>query len=1438
MKSGMLYMSLKRVKGRCVSNAGLSLLFLLSLVMSAQLEKDQNVKASINISQASDIEDSISFYNNLIVKETKASEYYQRLIAREREQMISDILNMRNMFPLSKYNGKILLRLAELYFEKETEEYENALDQYEDSPIDSMEKEIPELVYTKTTGVYKEIISNEAYQRVHDIALYYNSVCLLRTGQEDESVEELQLLTDNFPKSPYYVISQIKIGDYYFNRPYLKNGQGYIMAAEMYKKAIRDPLHPNYQEAMYKLGWCYYQQDRYTEAVSVFKSLMQTTNLNFSESSGTGLIRNPLLRDEAIEFLAVALDESGSIEDSYTFLSGIDNADYRSKVLFKLADIYALRSNYKTANKVLKHILDNMPMSVMAPRASLAMVNNMRNLGEISAADSSMMHFFDLFGRGSEWHRNNMDSEMRAFVDSQSVKILISSAEFILREANRTGSRDAYIKAAKHYNRLLEQYPRWKETYEVAWNQAVLFDKYIKYPSAAYNAYMKVALDFPYTERRKDALLNALNVVQNVWESGEAVAQEDTSLSDLTLDTNLTEIEQDIVFAVHNFIKFYEHEKEAPDVMMIEASMYFNRKMFLKSIPVYQRILNRKPRAKNYQEVMKLMAMAYMGNEDYKQAEKMYTNLAEEAVEPNYIALGKEGMVEAAYRGAEKLEKNEKYEEASEAFIDVSKRYPMSTLADIAWFSAAEALEKAGKYAKAAETYIDFSRNMALSKYADGALFNGGGDYERIKEYTKAIAAYEELIERFPNSPHLKNALFNISFNYEKLDNFEKVAETNERFAALFPEEQDAPDMLFNTGLFYYKAEKYAKAFMVFKRFYTKYLGTEKELEARLFAGKSQFAINEDQRARDEFESVISRAPTVKNFGVSNAMFYASEAQVELAGIIGREFRKVKLVLPKRELDQAKAKKSDLLKKAVRAYQEVFSYKNEVALLATYRIGELYEDFAVSWKMQERLPDTEPGKVAIVEKRILLNATKSLDRGISFYQKNMEIVKSSGEAHLSPKIQAIIDSTQKKLQFLDILLAKWQLESGNVILNSAIPEALSAKPLTLYLYKNKIMETTLPDFKKAVAVFRRAWKSAKAAGDHELASEAGVHYARENYLLGARYTMLAEEMLNFSYDKNLNEDEREELQFQLEDMAFEIQDNALSQLEEARARASDDHLQDQWTRQIKELLMRLDPQQYQPAKGIRKHAIVSGPLWWVAETVVPGWTGVLADSVVHQSFRSAVPAMFSSPVVLAGKTPDPMWSELSADSVYLRRTISIRGKLKLAYVDITAEDDFILFINGDTVARDENGPGDFTHITSVNVAQLLKQGENQLALLAKSGSKHKAVLFRLSLEEDTTNVAVASGETFSKQPELKEEPKVEIQKRPIEELEQMYVEREKYNQDMLAYQKRTQRLTRKLRSEQNKVIYVKDQIEEYKRKIQALDQQMKRFQKQVDEMTR
>jgi len=250
--------------------------------------------------------------------------------------------------------------------------------------------------------------------------------------------------------------------------------------------------------------------------------------------------------------------------------------------------------------------------------------------------------------------------------------------------------------------------------------------------------------------------------------------------------------------------------------------------------------------------------------------------------------------------------------------------------------------------------------------------------------------------------------------------------------------------------------------------------------------------------------------------------------------------------------------------------------------------------------------------------------------------------------------------------------------------------------------------------------------------------------------------------------------------------------------------------------------------------------IKSDALWWVSNQSFEGWESNRSDTATQKIFGPVGKSAFSEQIEFAGKTPDPIWDLQKSDKVFLRRIISTTQKITSAFIDITAEEDYTLYVNGDKVAIDTKYPGDFKEINSYEVTDKIVVGNNLIAIQAESKSQNKAILISIEMTAEQgikspEKIAVAKADDA---PNQVEELTFNFKKRDLAELKAIYTNHNIYKEELIAFQEKEQKLARTFRSEQNKINFLKNQIEDIENQTYVLDAELEHYKNKLLEMKR
>ncbi|MGD9202374.1 MAG: tetratricopeptide repeat protein, partial [Chitinispirillia bacterium] len=1077
-------------------------------------------------------------------------------ISDDRERLKEHIDIFLDANPASNYNPQILFRLSELYYDEAVEDFSFRLDQYErlrDTKEDSVELEFPEYNLDNVINLYDKIITQYPDDWLADDALFYKAHALKKIGYDDNANREFERLIIKYPESEYYVEANMNIGSYYFSNSTLESNTGLKLAEEAYRRVLAYREHPQFVHAIYHLGWCYYMQDQYDNAISVFKYLVEEVDLDFSISKVENTqVLNPLMREEAIDYIAISFDERNDLDGAINFLSLIGNIDYSALVFKRIGELREEDLDFDAAVDVYTRLIDVYSLSSIAPDATENLIKLYESNNKHEKALKERELFFKRYARGSEWynHTKNKNPSKIAVVDSMSIANGLYVADDLYRQAEKYGRKEDYLGAMENYERLVETYPDVTAAAEALWNLAIILDSKLNEKEKAYNAYISFSrLKNADEERREQAALNAIALVQKVAASDTGISDTGKHIDSISYQTSR------IIKATENYVLLFPNGKSYTDVVMNMGSIYFNKKLYSEAISTYQIITKRGKFDPKYYNAGFLISKCLFGKEDWLRAaggfEKVWKEAPDEFLRQEAFKL----LLQSKFLYAEQLLRSGDYNKAAIEYRNIDRKYPGSEYGDITLFNSAEAFEKQEDWLQSCKTYFELYQKYPLSKLAPDALFNAASTYEKEKRYSKSAEMYELIIKNYPKSAKAKDALFNVGFSYEKLNEFDKLAESNELYSKLYPGEKDVELMLFRSAEFYFKSSNFQKSITLYKNYITRYPKNSRTVEAYFKIGKCHYENNDFINSIMSFNQAEEQNQRFISTGSKGDGYFAGEAAFALAKIKQKQCSDITFNDNSDNLKDRQKDKTALLTQGVNAYQRVMKYKSEKMFEAAYRIGEMYEEYAYTWSKQ-RLDINDPIKLAVAKKDIDFASASLMKKAFDPLKKVIEL-GTSLDVIVSEQ-QQWIDSAKIKLSNNCITVGNFMINGISSMQKSPIPRKIEENILYLFQYRKQLLETLEPLKAETRDFFLNMYKELEKQGIKDKNFEDCYNkFGQINFLIPNEYEKLSEQILSSTDDipKNLSEAEKEELIFQFEDIVFELQDKALFGYEDALALA-------------------------------------------------------------------------------------------------------------------------------------------------------------------------------------------------------------------------------------------------------------------------------------------
>jgi len=1233
-----------------------------------------------------------------------------RTVLDDRAMLVSHITSMQYVYPNSRYMPQLLFRLAELYFDQSADDFDVALRAYEKKMAegkDTSKLYFPEYDLKKVIETYDRIIHGYPKDPLADGAYFYKALALQKLGRYDDANQVLLELTAKYPESGYYVEANMSIARYYFEHPKINGGKGYELAEETYHKVLYYRDHPQFVSALYNLGWCYYMQDKYDEAIAVFKYLVEEVALDFdvTKIDANKQVSNPLLRDEAIDYIAISFDEENRIDDAVKFLQLIGNVDYAAMVLKRIAELRVEDMDYPAAVRVYKRLIAEYPQSIVSPDAATSLIKVYEIMNLPDSALKQRQEFFATYSRGGMWQNVvwKRDSLLIPRVDSMAISIGFYLSDASYRSADARKETAGYAAAAGYYGALVQKYPSDKRAADALWNLALILDSKVGKSEEAFAQYLKFSrLTDADSARREQAALNAVALAQKLLPP-------DTLVEEGKLDGPALKV----VEAVNNYKQLFKSGKSTGAVLLTVASIYFNRKMFANAAEYYQQVVNQGAVNEDYWEAMFLLGQCHFGKENWELAaaafDKVWKGAADAALRSKAYKL----LLQSEFSNAKQAFAAGAFDKAAEAFAGMETKYPGSEYGDVALFKAAESYEKKDEWMKACDSYYKVQKSYPLSKLAPSALFNAAADYEKANKFDKAAEAYELLVTKYPESDKSKDALFNLGLCYEKIGKLDKMAEANERYTQMYPAEKDVEAMLLRSAQYYYKANMFDKAINAYRSFIRRYPQSPKIIEALFMIGKMFY----EKPDRDNATLAFSQAEQL-NTRLAQAKqdrndYFAAEAAYYLANIKRDDFVAVKFTLPEAKFKSDQKLKSSLMAEAAKAYEKVLQYQSERMFEAAYRIGQMYEDLTETWVGQER-PNVPAIKLAVLEKDIAQSASLILQKSFSPYKKVIELSKSFDT--LSVEQKQWVQKSKVSIAKNYTAAGQYFIDAFSAMQNAPVPPEIKGKPLYYYQYLKQLLETIDPMKAQARSYFLAAAKQLDSLGlKGENSVKCTESFCRMNYLMGADYAKLAEKMLREpEIPASLTSAEREELSFQLEDVVYELQDKAIFSLEDGMNLAKKENMASgEWFDKIMLGLARLSPEKYGKAVFVRATVGTSSE-WFVRPDSVSGWNG---KDIPEAGWSGAKEVQGSAAAFSEMSVPYVWNGAAGVGETYAWRHIVLPGFPRDAKAYMMVSGKYWLYINGTLTSSDTLGIRSAGKLDSiVGIASLVKGGDNDISL--------------------------------------------------------------------------------------------------------------------------
>ncbi len=922
-----------------------------------------------------------------------------------REKGIRDMEIFLDSHPKSKVQDKVIVRLAELHYEKALESYAQAQENYSrqlarlDSGLVTVAPVEPKKDYSASLALYRRILAEHPDSPLRDDAAYNIAFLTEDLGQRQEAVALYQDFIQKYSNSRYIPDALFRVAEFYFNPP--KNNLDSAIA--IYQQVLRYGDSPKYDEALYRLGWAHYKRNDYPQAISYFTLLADDLH-RARRLDPKNQITNPSLLEESIEYLGISFLDYEGADKAAQYLADLGGREYGLDILMRIGDIYLnVKEEHENAIRAYHLLLRMYPHAPVAPLVRAKIAEAYRALDDEQMAYLQRDSLFMDYREGTAWWQHNTNEDVRKEGKSLAERALRENINLLLKRADEYSDNNLYAQAVNDSRKYLVAFPKDTMAALIHWNLALTLDAKLKQAPEALTEYLEISNRYWNSRFQKLAAENGVALAQEMASAdtirrpqvlplklGEMKAAVEINHDSLRQALKLEPIalsvgEQNLGKALDNYIRLFPHEPATAERLAQAGALYYNKNEFAGALKYFKTLLKHFPQSPDAPYAEYLVMESYFGKLDYKSCEIVAKRIKLNSPNREYAMKAEKRLAESIFLQAEDLAHVEQHVRAGEEYRRVYEEVPNAEFADLALYNAGLEFDQAREYRRAVETYTLLADHFPKSPHYLSGLNNMAYDYGELNDYLNAALTFERLANEEPDSSKAETSLFNASVYFVRAEDWPRAIRVNRKFVDKYPGSKDADDLFYDIANYHLKLDQLEEANGVYGEYAQRFPDSPRVVETFYRRGEYFEWKGLLPQARAEYEKAMAKSDNFRQRQMDHNDFFSAEALFRLTELKFRDFAEVRFKLPRVQMDAAKERKKNALIDIVDGYTRVASFGTLRLYEATHKIGAAYEEFAQTWADQE-IPEVDENRRIVAKKEINQASTELYERALQSYR--------------------------------------------------------------------------------------------------------------------------------------------------------------------------------------------------------------------------------------------------------------------------------------------------------------------------------------------------------------------------------------------------------------------------------------------------------------------
>ncbi|HEY8076290.1 MAG TPA: tetratricopeptide repeat protein [Labilithrix sp.] len=850
----------------------------------------------------------------------------------------------------SREMPEALLRLGELRWELEREQFVDRFKAWEAKPVDQRGP-TPEPNFVPSRELFGRVLKDYPWYSQYDLALYVDGFLAYEQGKQDEALERFNRILKDYPRSRFVADAHMARAEALFNGKY-----DYAAALAEYEEVLKFKNSELYGLAMFKSAWCLWRLGKSDEAAKRLVAVFE-----FTEGSSGPKKQLDELQSEALRYLVEIFteDEKNTAQDVYSFLTKIKGDKWAGKVVRALAVQFYDQGHYERGIEAYELLLKLEPASADAGHWILEIANGWNALEDYPKLRATYQRAVDGYTTGGAWAKTQGDPAVVQQTNADLEKQLREHALQLHAKAQKDKtSRAEFEGAASLYDVYLSKFGGEKTAYQIHYYIGEIDFYHLDKSTEAATHYMAAARTMPKENiaaneaMRHDALYNAIAALERV-----RFAELEARKKQPQASFQETEADKKFAEALDLYAQLYPQDPALPELFFRQGRQYYDYGVYDSAVKIWGSLLEKFPRSQYALSAGELILDSFNRAKNYENIETWARRLknapafSSDASQKKLDAL----IVVAVFKQGEQKGAAGDHLEASKAYLRAAKEFPHDPRAAQACVNAETEAQKAGDTTtlKEAATLVSGKDYRDRPESPQGAwiaaqTFQSMGLFAEAAEFDEAII---NLADRdHPNYlkyEHAKDAGYNAVLLRVASGEHDKAIANGNRFLKEYPASADADEVVFQMGKAHQNAGRNKEAADLYRRYLPRSKNQDHRVQGWVLLATALVKNGDDRGADVALKTAVDIGRHDRAQLGPDGRFAAAHARYMEGERILAKFDQIQIQGDVKQLSSRLKQKAELLKQAAAVFLDVVSLGvAEWTTAALYQVGRTYESFA------------------------------------------------------------------------------------------------------------------------------------------------------------------------------------------------------------------------------------------------------------------------------------------------------------------------------------------------------------------------------------------------------------------------------------------------------------------------------------------------------------